>query len=226
LTGPTSRRLVRVTHPRKLPAVLSPDEVARLLSATTWLKHQAALSVACGAGLRVAEVASLKVSDIDLLLAPVGMAKAHRDPFRTLVEADQFDFAIDCDTEGRQMRGEQPLRLRLWDHQRKGIGAADMVEIVMAQHFDAVADRRASCFQARREEAAVQPMRSMSSSVRLQITKALEVRLGCGLRSTMRTGTQYLASSAAMVRPTGPAPTIDIQINTVFLDRWEWKRCS
>ncbi len=60
-----ARRLVRVTHPRKLPAVLSPDEVARLLSATTCLKHQAALSVAYGAGLRVAEVASLKVSDID-----------------------------------------------------------------------------------------------------------------------------------------------------------------
>jgi site-specific recombinase XerD len=45
--------------------VLSRDEVARLLNATTCLKHQAALSVAYGAGLRVAEVAALKVSDID-----------------------------------------------------------------------------------------------------------------------------------------------------------------
>jgi len=60
-----ARRLVRVTHPRKLPVVLSPDEVARLLNATTCLKHQAALSVAYGAGLRVAEVSSLKVSDVD-----------------------------------------------------------------------------------------------------------------------------------------------------------------
>src|ERR1700675_3233881 len=60
-----ARRLVRVTHPRKLPVVLSPDEVARLLNATTCLKHQAALSVAYGAGLRVAEVSGLKVSDID-----------------------------------------------------------------------------------------------------------------------------------------------------------------
>ena len=60
-----ARRLVRVTHSRKLPVVLSPDEVARLLSATTCLKHQAALSVAYGAGLRVAEVSGLKVSDID-----------------------------------------------------------------------------------------------------------------------------------------------------------------
>jgi integrase/recombinase XerD len=52
-------------HPRNLPVVLSRDEVARLLNATTCLKHQAALSVAYGAGLRVAEVAALKVADID-----------------------------------------------------------------------------------------------------------------------------------------------------------------
>ena len=60
-----ARKLVRVAHPRKLPVVLSRDEVARLLNATTCLKHQAALSVAYGAGLRVAEVSALKVSDID-----------------------------------------------------------------------------------------------------------------------------------------------------------------
>jgi hypothetical protein len=39
-----ARRLVRVMHPRKMPAVLSPNEVARLLNATTCLKHHAALS--------------------------------------------------------------------------------------------------------------------------------------------------------------------------------------
>ena len=60
-----ARKLFRVTYPRKLPVVLSPDEVARLLHATTCLKHQAALSVAYGAGLRVAEVSTLKVGDID-----------------------------------------------------------------------------------------------------------------------------------------------------------------
>ena len=60
-----ARRLVRVAHPRNLPVVLSREEVVRLLSATSCLKHQAALSVAYGAGLRVAEVAALKVTDID-----------------------------------------------------------------------------------------------------------------------------------------------------------------
>lgn len=60
-----SRKLVRVSYPRTLPTVLSPEEVARLLAATTCVKHRAALSVAYGAGLRVAEVAALKVGDID-----------------------------------------------------------------------------------------------------------------------------------------------------------------
>jgi integrase len=60
-----ARKLIRTPHPRNLPVVLSRDEVARLLNATTCLKHQAAFSVAYGSGLRVAEVAALKVSDID-----------------------------------------------------------------------------------------------------------------------------------------------------------------
>jgi integrase len=60
-----ARKLVRVAHPRNLPVVLSREEVARLLAATTSLKHQTALSVAYGAGLRVAEVAALKIADVD-----------------------------------------------------------------------------------------------------------------------------------------------------------------
>ncbi len=60
-----ARKLIRIPYPRKLPTVLAPEEVARLIAATTCLKHRAALSVAYGAGLRVAEVASLKVGDID-----------------------------------------------------------------------------------------------------------------------------------------------------------------
>ena len=60
-----ARKLVRTAHARKIPAVLTLGEVKRLLDATTCLKHQAALSVAYGAGLRVSEVSALKVSDVD-----------------------------------------------------------------------------------------------------------------------------------------------------------------
>jgi len=52
-------------EPRKLPVVLSPDEVGRLLEAAPGLKYKAAFSIAYGAGLRASEVVSLKVSDID-----------------------------------------------------------------------------------------------------------------------------------------------------------------
>jgi site-specific recombinase XerD len=51
--------------PHKLPVILSRDEVARLIRSAGNLKNQTALSVAYGAGLRVSEVAALKVSDID-----------------------------------------------------------------------------------------------------------------------------------------------------------------
>jgi len=54
-----------VRVPRTLPVVLSPEEVGRLIAAARNLKHQTALSVAYGAGLRAGEVVALKVSDID-----------------------------------------------------------------------------------------------------------------------------------------------------------------
>lgn len=57
--------LTTVREPRRLPVVLSPEEVARLLDAAPGLKQRAALSVAYGAGLRASEVVALKVTDID-----------------------------------------------------------------------------------------------------------------------------------------------------------------
>jgi site-specific recombinase XerD len=45
-----------VREPRRLPLVLSPEEVARLLDAAPGLKYRAALSLAYGAGLRASEV--------------------------------------------------------------------------------------------------------------------------------------------------------------------------
>ena len=59
-----SRRLVLVRYPRKLPEVLSVEEVGRLLQAAPGAKYRAALGTAYGAGLRGSEVASLRVDDI------------------------------------------------------------------------------------------------------------------------------------------------------------------
>jgi len=51
--------------PRTLPVILSREEVSALIAATRNIKHQTALSIAYGAGLRASEVISLKVADID-----------------------------------------------------------------------------------------------------------------------------------------------------------------
>ncbi len=60
-----ARYLPFVRQPRKLPVILSADEVSRFLEAAPGPKHKAAFSIAYGAGLRAAEVLSLKPSDID-----------------------------------------------------------------------------------------------------------------------------------------------------------------
>lgn len=50
---------------RKLPEILSPEEIEKLLNCTMNLKHRAMLAMLYGAGLRRAELRTLKVSDID-----------------------------------------------------------------------------------------------------------------------------------------------------------------
>ncbi len=57
--------MTTVREPRRLPEILSPAKVGRLLDAAPGLKYKAAFSVAYGAGLRASEVVSLKISDID-----------------------------------------------------------------------------------------------------------------------------------------------------------------
>ena len=51
--------------PRTLPVVLSREEVSRLIAAAWNLKHQTALAVAYGTGLRASEVVGLRVGDVD-----------------------------------------------------------------------------------------------------------------------------------------------------------------
>lgn len=74
-------RMQPVHLPRKLPVVLSREEVARLIAAAGNLKHQTALSVAYGAGLRVSEVIRLKVGDIDSqrMILRIEQGKGHKD---------------------------------------------------------------------------------------------------------------------------------------------------
>ena len=60
-----ARRLTVVRQPRRLPTVLSVEEVTLLLQAAPGPKYRAAFATAYGAGLRVSEVVSLQLGDID-----------------------------------------------------------------------------------------------------------------------------------------------------------------
>jgi site-specific recombinase XerD len=59
------KRIQRVYQPRKIPEVLSVQEVTRILDSAGTLRNKAALAVAYGAGLRASEVCHLTVNDID-----------------------------------------------------------------------------------------------------------------------------------------------------------------
>ena len=67
--------------PVKLPVVLSPEEVTRLIEGASNLKHRTMLMVLYATGLRRAELARLKVSDIDskLMVIHVREGKGQRD---------------------------------------------------------------------------------------------------------------------------------------------------
>ena len=51
--------------PEKLPDILTPVEIMQLFEAVHSMKHRVVLMLAYGAGLRISEVCSLQVSDID-----------------------------------------------------------------------------------------------------------------------------------------------------------------
>ena len=103
-------RVCSVTVARKLPVVLSLEEAKRFMSCATHPKFKAALAVAYGSGLRVSEVVSLKVSDIDSerMLLRVEQGKGCRDRYAlsspALVEhlRDWWRFA---NHEGQMFKG-------------------------------------------------------------------------------------------------------------------------
>jgi site-specific recombinase XerD len=104
-----------VRQPRKLPVVLSPEEVWRFLEAAPGLKYKAAFSVAYGAGLRASEVISLKPTDIDSqrMVIRVEQGKGRKDRY-VMLSPQLLELLRDW------WRVEQP---RGWLFPGRGLGA-------------------------------------------------------------------------------------------------------
>src|SRR4249920_425107 len=68
-------------EPEKLPPVLSPEEVKRVLTLATSLKARAMLTLAYGCGLRAGEVVRLRAGDIDSeqMIIRVVQSKGRKD---------------------------------------------------------------------------------------------------------------------------------------------------
>ena len=80
------KKMSRIYEPKKIPVVLSVDEVGRLLQSAGCLKYRAALGVAYGAGLRASEVCHLTTSDIDSkrMVLRVEQGKGRQDRYALL----------------------------------------------------------------------------------------------------------------------------------------------
>jgi site-specific recombinase XerD len=82
----TVDRIPFARREKRLPEVLSQEEVAQLLGAVAKLKYRVALTVAYAAGLRSGELVNLQVSDIDSkrMMIRVRQGKGHKDRYAML----------------------------------------------------------------------------------------------------------------------------------------------
>ncbi len=72
--------------PKRLPDVMSPEEVETLLNSVESIKHRTMLATAYGAGLRISEVCRLQIEDIDSgrMLLHIRDGKGGRDRYALL----------------------------------------------------------------------------------------------------------------------------------------------
>jgi integrase/recombinase XerD len=169
---------------RRLPRVLSVDELKRLLASTTSLKQRAVLMTTYAAGLRVSEVVQLRPIDIesspDRMLIRVNQGKGRKDRYtllsvRLLTELRAYWKQYQPDPwlfTGRP--SSQPLAIRtaqlMYEHARQAAGLQRGPGIHTLRH----------CFATHLLEAGVDPRtiqvllghRSLDTTMRyLQVTR-------------------------------------------------------
>jgi site-specific recombinase XerD len=107
---------IRIKRPRgikKLPVVLSKEEIKSIIETTRNLKHRAILAVIYSAGLRISELASLKPSDID----------SDRKQIRILGKGNKYRYTLLSDNTLDMLRLYWPAyrpKQYLFEGQKKG----------------------------------------------------------------------------------------------------------
>ena len=98
-----SAEIYHLKEPLKLPQVLAPEEIRRIITMAPNLKTRVMLSIAYGCGLRASEVVRLRVSDIDSAqrIIRVVQAKGRKDR-NVMLPADVLDLL-------RQWWRERPI---------------------------------------------------------------------------------------------------------------------
>lgn len=91
--------------PKSLPVVLSRDEIEKILQSTKNPKHKLLLSISYGAGLRVSEVISLRVRDIDLAEMTIHIKKAKGQKDRISVLPEKITNNLRSLIAGKSMDG-------------------------------------------------------------------------------------------------------------------------
>lgn len=88
-TNISNLALTRPKKSKKLPTVLSPEEVIGIIQCTRNLKHRAIITLMYSAGLRIGELLNLKLSDINLNRKQLHIkrAKGRKDRYATLAES-------------------------------------------------------------------------------------------------------------------------------------------
>lgn len=111
---PTARFLKRPKKDKKLPAVLSINEVMKVFDATSNLKHRTILMLTYSAGLRVSETAGIHINDIDLERKMITIRKAKGRKDRSTLLSKRFTEVLDI-----YLKAYQPDKW-LFEGQKKG----------------------------------------------------------------------------------------------------------
>lgn len=129
---------------KRLPVVLSRDEIGRIIAVTKNNKHRLMIALAYGAGLRVSEIINLRVEDIDLdgLSLIVREGKGGKDRISILPEQLKNDL--------QNMLAGKAGNEYLFESERGGRLTTRTAQIVFARSLRAAGIKKTATFHSLR----------------------------------------------------------------------------